>query len=158
MHAAILMLVALSTPDTIPADPCASRAVSRRERIEAFVVVAPARPTAARDTMVSATVCIVGARSSAARIGSYHGELHFDSTAARVLQVVKPAEGMRVENSTRAGQVKFAGAAPTGFADGTFLTVLLRVVTPGSRPALRLQMLELNSTDGDNLMKRLATS
>jgi hypothetical protein len=158
---AVLTLAALAAPpDTVPAEPCASHKPSKG--IAAFVVVAPAaRGAGSRDTMVSATVCVVPARSQAAgsaRIASYHGELRFDSAAARVLRVVKPGEGMRVENTAPAGRVRFAGADPAGFAEGTLLTLHLRVAVPGTRPAIRLQMLELNGTDGRSLMPQLVTS
>jgi hypothetical protein len=154
---ATLLLVTAFTaaPDTIPVEGCASR--TPNTGIAAFVVMAPASRTA-RDTMVSATVCVVPARSHSGRFASYHGELHFDSTAARVLRVIKPGEGMRVENTTPAGRVRFAGAAPAGFPEGALLTVLLRVRTPGARPALRLQMLEMNGTDGRSLLKQLVTT
>ena len=161
---AVLTLAVLAAPpDSIPAELCASRKPSKGGGIAAFVVMPPAPVSRmARDTVVTATVCVV--RSGApgggagAKIGSYHGELHFDSTAARVLRVVKPGEGMRVENTTPAGRVRFAGADPAGFSEGTFLTVILRVAKPGTRPAVRLQMLELNGTDGHDLMKQLVTS
>lgn len=160
MLAAVLTFVALSAPpDTTPAELCASRKPSKAAGggVEAFVAMPPAARTA-RDTVVSATICVVPSRSGTVRIGSYHGELRFDSTAARVLRVVKPGDGMRVENTTHPGRVRFAGAAPAGISDGTLLTVVLRVRTPGARPALRLQMLELNGTDGRDLMKQLITS
>src|SRR5688572_10159111 len=94
-----------AAPHASPVEGCASRTAGTG--IAAFVVMAPAVRTA-RDTMVNATVCVVPSPSERARIGSYHGELRFDSTAARVLRVVKPGEGMRVENTTPAGRVRFA--------------------------------------------------
>lgn len=167
MLAAVLASIALAAlPDPVPADPCASRKPGTG--IAAFVVVAPqpgagagsarGAQAAGRDTVVRATVCVVPARSDTRRIGSYHGELLFDSTAARVLGVVKPRDGMRVENTKPEGRVRFAGAEPGGFTDGTLLTVLLRVAAPGVSPRLRLQMHELNGTDGSDLMKQLDTS
>jgi len=157
MFAAVLALAALAGPDTIPADPCASHKRGAAGGIEAFVVTAPAR-LAARDTIMRATVCVVPSRPQVTRIASYHGELLFDSTAARVLSVVKPGDGMRVENTTGAGRVRFAGAAPTGFSEHRLLTVVLRVRTPAAVPKIRLEMRELNGTDGTDLMKRLVTS
>ena len=156
--ATILAFAALAgRSDTIPADPCASHKLGAARGIEAFVVTAPAR-LEARDTIVRATVCVVPVRPQVPRIASYHGELLFDSTAARVLSVVKPADGMRVENTTGAGRVRFAGAAPSGFSESTLLTVVLRVRTPAVVPKIRLHMRELNGTDGADLMKQLVTS
>ena len=160
MLATVLAFAALAgRSDTIPADPCASHKPGAARGIEAFVVTAPAR-LQARDTIVRATVCVVPApgRPQVERIASYHGELLFDSTAARVLSVVKPADGMRVENTTGAGRVRFAGAAPSGFSESTLLTVVLRVRTPAVVPGIRLHMRELNGIDGVDLMKQLVTS
>jgi hypothetical protein len=95
------------------------------------------------------------AKAPAAKIGSYHGEVHFDTTRARVLRVDKPAGGVRVENTGLPGMVKFAGAEPTGFAPGQILRVALRVHKAGSTPAVRLKMIELNGTDGASMLPRL---
>jgi len=139
------------------ADLCASRKPSAA--IEAFVVLPPVRAQGARvvrgDTVVTAAVCVVPPKSSATKIGSYHGELYFDSTAARVLRVEKLGGGLRVENTTLAGRVNFAGASPSGFAARSLLNVVLRVKKPGARPKLELKMLELNAIDGTSLMNRL---
>jgi hypothetical protein len=150
----LLMLAALSAAsDSVPADPCAARKPGAS--ITAFVTMPP---IGARDTVVNTAVCVLPAKSGTVKFGSYHGELYFDSTAARVLRVEKPAGGMRVENTRLAGQVNFAGAAPAGFASGALLRVTLRVKKPGMRPRLRLKMLELNGTDGSNLMQQLVTT
>lgn len=165
MLAAVLASLALAAlPEPASADPCASRKPGTG--IAAFVVVAPPSGSgtgrgaqgATRDTVVRATVCIVPSGPVTRRIGSYHGELLFDSTAARVLGVVKPGGGMRVENTGQEGRVRFAGAEPAGFTDGALLTVLLRMATPGVSPKFRLEMRELNATDGSDLMKQLHTS
>jgi hypothetical protein len=148
---AALLAVAART-DTVPVDPCASSSPGASPR--AFVATAPAR---ARDTVVTASVCLVPAKASATKIGSYHGELHFDSTRVRVLRVQKPAGGVRVENAGIAGVVKFAGAEPTGFAPGQLLSVVFRVRKAGA-PSLRLTMIELNGTDGRSLLKQLVIS
>jgi hypothetical protein len=154
-----LLLIGLAgAPDTVPADPCVARASARAGAIEAFVVVPAMR---ARDTVVTAQVCVVPrteAGGQRAKIGSYHGELRFDSTNARVLRVEKPAGGVRVENARIAGAVRFAGAEPLGFQAGQLLSVVLRVAKPGMRPVVRLTMIELNATDGTSLMKQLVTS
>jgi hypothetical protein len=151
MVAALLVLA--SPVDTVPADPCASTPAGASPK--AFVAVAPAR---ARDTVMTASVCVLPGAAAAAKIGSYHGELRFDSTRARVLRVAKPAGGVRVENTGVSGVVKFAGAEPTGFAPGQLLSIVFRVRTPGPPPALQLKMIELNGTDGTSLLKHLVTS
>ena len=166
IHAALftlLMFAAVSAPDSVPADPCAARRPAARTSVEAFVIVPSVRPS---DTVVTAAVCVVPPKSSPTKVGSYHGELYFDSTAAKVLRVEKQPSGggmggmggMRVENTRLPGQVNFAGAAPSGFAAGVVLRVVLRLRKPGTPPRLRLKMLELNAADGSSLMKQLVTS
>ena len=153
MIASLALLLVLQAPQRAGADACASAKPAASMRA---VIVVPARQTS--DTLVRATVCVVPASGGAASIGSYHGELHFDSTAVSVVKVEKPAGGVRVENANLKGQVNFAGAAPAGFPGRGLVTVVLRVRRPGSALALRLTMKELNSTDGKSLMKQLVVA
>lgn len=112
----------------------------------------------ARDSLVRAAVCVLPSRAAAdARLGSYHGELHFNPAIYTVTAVEKAGGGVRVENANIAGQVNFAGAAPQGFPGRALVTVVLRV-RGGQRPALRLTMKELNTTDGRSLMKGLVVA
>lgn len=141
-------LLAASTVDTVPPDCAAKRPAAA---VESWVAM---RPIRAADTVVTAHVCVV-TRSASTKIGSYLGELRFDSTAARVLRVERVAGGMRAENPTRPGEVKFAGAAPDGFPRGTFVSVVLRLSRRGSAPRLGLRMLELNAVDGAPLLPLL---
>ena len=139
----LLVLAAL----TGTADPCDQLQPGRT--ITARLVTSRTTPG---DTLI-ATVCVVPMRGSSAgalKIGSYHGELHFDSTAT-VVRVDKPAGGVRVENATIAGQVNFAGAAPAGFPGRALVTVVLRLHGPAVKPTLRVHLKELNTTDGQKL-------
>ena len=150
---ALLMLAAMpAMPDTGPVDPCA--ALKPGASVEARLVMPPAR---ARDSLVSVAVCVVTPRASKAKIGSYHGELYFDSTAASLFFVEKTGDGMRVENTRLAGRMNFAGAAPAGFKPGALVKLKLRLRKAGTRPQLRLKMLELNGTDGSDLIPQLVT-
>ena len=145
MITALLSLALLAT-----ADPCAELQPGRT--ITARLVTSRHTPG---DT-VTATVCVVPMRGmNALKIGSYHGELHFDSTAAVVARVVKPEGGVRVENATIRGQVNFAGAAPTGFPGRALMTVVLRMRSASTKPALRLVIKELNTTDGQKLAQEV---
>jgi hypothetical protein len=128
-------------------DPCAELQPGRT--ITAHLVTSRTAPE--RGDTLTATVCIVPMRGSAPlKIGSYHGELHFDSTTT-VVRVEKLEGGVRVENATIGGQVNFAGAAPAGFPGRSLVTVVLRLGTPAAKPTLRLQIKELNTTDGQKL-------
>lgn len=135
-------------------NPCGTRAPGSPAR--AFVVVATPR---ASDTLLTAAVCLHPPDAPARKVGSYHGELRFDSTQARVLRVEKPSGGgVRVENTNVPGVVKFAGADPTGFDSAQLLRVTLRLRRAGRSPQLRLRIIEMNATDGKSLLKDLVTS
>ena len=153
MIASLALLLLLQAPQRAGADVCAS--AKPAASLRAMVVMPPRQ---AKDTVVRATVCVVPATGSAATIGSYHGELHFDSTVVSAVSVEKPAGGVRVENANLKGQVNFAGAAPAGFPGRSLVTVVLKLRRPGSAPALKLTMKELNSTDGKSLMKQLVVA
>jgi len=146
-------VLSAAAPDTVPPSSCA--AVKATRVPQAFLAVAPG---GSRDSVVRATVCVTLPTASSAKIGSYHGELHFDSTAVGSVRVLKVEGGMRVENATIPGRVNFAGAAPTGFPQGALVSVALRLRKPGVKPALHFRMLELNTTDGADLMKQLPPS
>lgn len=90
-------------------------------------------------------------RGTSLKIGSYHGELHFDSATVTVARVDKAEGGVRVENATIKGRVNFAGAAPAGFPGRALVTVVLKVGKDAARPTLRLTIKELNTTDGQKL-------
>ena len=117
-----------------------------------------ARLISARQTSgdtLTVTVCVVPQRGSAPlKIGSYHGELHFDSSAS-VVRVDRLEGGVRVENTTIKGQVNFAGAAPAGFPGRALVTVVLKLVKAAARPTLRLEIRELNTTDGQKLSQNV---
>ena len=141
MLAALLFLALLTSAP----DPCAGLQPGRT--ITARLVTSRTSPG---DTLI-ATVCVVPMRGAAVlKIGSYHGELHFDPTTT-VVRVDRPEGGVRVENATIRGQVNFAGAAPAGFPGRSLVTVVLKLGTPAAKPMLRLQIKELNTTDGQKL-------
>ena len=152
----VAALFALQVAGTAPAPAAAgcARPPAKTADVAAFVAMNPLRQS---DTLATVTVCVV-AQSPALRIGSYHGELLFDSTSVRVVRVEKPTGGMRVENATQPGRVNFAGAAPEGFPPGALVSVVLRVRPRGKAPALRLTMRELNAVNGKSLLSQLVTS
>jgi len=148
--ASLLALTAGAEP--IQAAPCpAPRPEARHEA----VAVTASRTSG--DSLMTVTVCLL-TRPGSERIGSYHGELLFDSLTARVVRVERAPQGMRVENPKRAGRVAFAGASATGFDSGPVMTVVFRVL--GGRPAgpsLQLKIHELSSDRRQNLAPTLRT-
>ena len=149
----LFLALATAAPPQRAADLCAS--LQPGAAVSARVVTTS---IAAGDTVVRASVCVVPSRAGAdMRLGSYHGELHFNPAIYTVTSVEKAGGGVRVENANIAGQLNFAGASPQGLPGRALVTVVLRV-RGGQRPALRLMMKELNTTDGRSLMKGLVVA
>ena len=110
-----------------------------------------------RDTVVEARICL-RMRDPKIRIGSYHGVVTWDSTKARLVDVEKGRMGMRLENTTKAGMVDFAGAFPAGFDDRAALTLELSLAKAGKLPPMTLHMYELNEVRGTVLTPMLSVT
>jgi len=108
----------------------------------------------ARDTIAVVRVCLA-TRNPAVRIGSYHGLVTWDSTAAQLMKIDKGRMGMRLENTTKSGAVDFAGAFPAGLDDTVALTLNLALSKPGKLPKITLHMFELNSVSGTVMTSQL---
>jgi hypothetical protein len=104
------------------------------------------------------TLCLVGP-SGATRIGSYRGEVRFDSTRVEVVKVDPGAGGMRTENSKLPGRLLFAGASPSGFTDPVMLRATVRLLR-GERvlPPITLRMGEIWSVAGGDLSRQAQVS
>lgn len=160
--AALLLLTTLASGGPNPqraidaaAAPCAPR------RAAGGVVVASLameRAVAGADTLLSVIVCLRSATPAEA-IGSFHGEVRYDTMTARVVGVDHLAGGAQQENTADRGRIRFAGAVPHG-ADtaGALLRVRLRTSVPGRVPWVDLAMLEVNSTQGAALISRVRVS
>ncbi len=81
------------------------------------------------------------------KLGSYTGRLHFSPTALQFQAENKISDGLRVSNPANApkGEIRFAGASPTGFTtlvlyDGTFT-----VKSPDYTAGLSLMMEEMSA-------------
>ncbi len=81
------------------------------------------------------------------KLGSYTGRLHFSPTALQFQAENKISDGLRVSNPANApkGEIRFAGASPTGFTtlvlyDGTFT-----VKSPDYTSGLSLMMEEMSA-------------
>jgi len=82
-------------------------------------------PPSARASTVTAWVCIA-TPTSGGTIGSYHGEVAWDSTAARALDARQLAPGAQATNINGRGVARFAGAFTRGFAGGELLRLRFR--------------------------------
>lgn len=136
--------------------PCAPRRGAGDQVVVASLALE--RTVARADTLLSVIVCLrPGTRAEP--IGSYHGEMRYDTSTARLVGVDHLAGGAQQENTADRGRIRFAGAAPGG-ADtaGSLLRVRLRMLAPGRIPWVDLAMLEVNSTQGAALITRVQVS
>lgn len=131
--------------------------------------VARAASAPASDGTIAVAVCLAP-RDSAHTVGSYRGELTFDTSAVDIVSVERgpAAGGMRIENARQAGRIMFAGAAPRGFKDPLVFQLRLRLRAPHvsqapheprtSLPRLTLSFQELFSVTGADISALLAVS
>jgi hypothetical protein len=144
-------LIAGLSPWPGEADVCGSAASAP----SAFVVVSrgsAAQPPRA-DTLVSVTVCLL-TDARQLRVAGYHGELRLPD-AYRVVTVVRPAGGTRIENSAVAGRVAFAGVAAEGLASGPLLTVVVARPRAQTDGAIRLALIDLTDLAGRDVGSRV---
>jgi hypothetical protein len=148
LAAPLAVVPALAQPATAgPAtEPCAASG----PRVRAFVAL-PRGAEPAADGTVEVALCLV-ASSPDNPIGSYRGELRFDSTEVRVVRVERGRGGLRIENGNKPGRLLFAGAAPTGFREPL---VLRAALAPGAGStalaSVSLILHELTAVDGRDL-------
>ena len=84
---------------------------------------------------------------SQAKIGSYTGRLHFDPTALAWVKDVEINDGLRVTNPGGAatGEIRFAGAAASGFNDLSLYHGEFMVKKTGYVGVLKTQIEELSA-------------
>ncbi|HXT16367.1 MAG TPA: hypothetical protein VN706_12095 [Gemmatimonadaceae bacterium] len=100
----------------------------------------------ATDTLATITICLVS-DAPRLRVGGYHGELTLP-VSIRVVRVERPSGGTRIENTTVAGRVSFAGVASEGIQSGAVLglTVARRSASEDAR--IRLAMIDVTDVAG----------
>lgn len=81
------------------------------------------------------------------KVGSYTGRLHFDAAALQYKAELAINDGLRVANPNGAGtgEIRFAGASATGFADLALYSATFTVKQANWTSALTLQMEELSA-------------
>ena len=131
------MILALALSLLAP-NVCASDGSPR-----AFAVVSRA---AATDSVVTVTVCLV-ADTTELHFAGYHGELALPPSH-RVMKVERAAGGTRIENATLRGRVAFAGIAPSGFASGPLVTLVVVRHDASADAQLRLSMIDVTDASG----------
>ncbi len=145
MRIACLGLVLLACQDEAPAT--GPNPPEPQEGVQAFVTVDNA--TAAVGQTVRVRVEVAVGTQQDFRVGSYTGRLRFNSARLAFRAENAINDGLRVANTQGAaqGEIRFAGAAPTGFQtlvlyDGTFEVRQAGYASPSS---LQLIMEELSA-------------
>lgn len=97
-------------------------------------------------------LCLVSAKE----LGSYLAHISFDSTQMRVVRV-DARNGLQAVNSTVPGEVRIAGAAPSGFPNGVLAEIDFKVGRGKIEP-MALAVSEATTTAGASLVKEIAVS
>lgn len=115
-------------------------------------VFVEADPVAARDTVMTARLCLsVPAKQS---IASMSGRLTLDTAFARLASLVRTSGSPVVANADSAGNILVAGASGSGVRAGTLLALRARLMRAGVLPRIDFTITELNARDGSSLVTR----
>ena len=112
--------------------------------VNAYVVVDNLHAAVGQTVKVSV---VVRAADANLKVGSYTGRLHFNAAQLQYKAEVAINDGLRVANPNGAGggEIRFAGASATGFADLTLYSATFTVKQANWTSALTLQMEELSA-------------
>jgi hypothetical protein len=91
--------------------------------------------------------------SSSKKLGSYMAVMQFDSTQMRATHVVTRG-GVQATNLKTPGEVRVAGAAPSGFANGELASMTFKPRRRATAPIV-LSVSEANTTSGTSLLKEI---
>jgi hypothetical protein len=153
-----LQASAASSASGVPVQaPGAQRATcaasSAGTRIRLSLVAEPGRRS---DSTVRVALCL-GAPPSKPAIGSFRAVIAYDSAAIYVASAAAGKGTPVVFNAKKAGYVEVAAASPGGIRQGELLTLTLRPRTRGGAPMMRLDLVEISSTKGANLLSDAQT-
>lgn len=112
--------------------------------VNAYIVVDNLHATVGQTVKVSV---VVRAADANVKVGSYTGRLHFDAASLQYKAEVAINDGLRVANANGAGtgEIRFAGASATGFADLTLYSASFTVKQANWTRGMTLQMEELSA-------------
>lgn len=137
-------------PDPLPPPP--------PQGVDAFVIADNLHATPGQTVTISV---IVRSADANVKVGSYTGRLHFNAASLQYKAEVAINDGLRVANpnGAGAGEIRFAGASATGFANLTLYSATFTVKSPGWARELTLQMEELSAARSlTNLSPKLQVS
>jgi hypothetical protein len=127
--------------------PCRARGTP----LEVYLEAAAIGP---RDSMAHVHLCLGGATADM-RVHSLSARVVVDTAFARVVSVERMRSPDIVARAdTLAGTVLVAGASSVGIADGSLLTVGVRLLRVGTLPKLSVLLTEMNGSGGTSLVTR----
>jgi hypothetical protein len=142
------MIAALALAGSVAvAAPCSTRDT-------VLTVYLEADPVAARDSIVHVRLCLGGA-SQSARVRSFSARMRVDTAFGRIADVehlTSPEVYARAD--TNGGAVLVAGASSSGIANGSLITVRVRLARLGTLPRLSIVLTELSDAQGMSLVTR----
>jgi hypothetical protein len=141
IYAAVAALAGSTKPDPTCAPPTVGAVTGAHFFIESV-------KSLPRDTGRTARLCVVPPKAG---LGSYQATLAYDSTVMRAVRV-DVTNGMQATNMSVPGLIKFAGAAPSGFARGLLATIVFKPSRGKPLGKIRLTLVEANSTKGATLL------
>jgi hypothetical protein len=112
--------------------------------VNAYVVVDNLHAVPGQSVRISVQVRSADAN---VKVGSFTGRLHFDAATLQYKAENPINDGLRVANpnGAAAGEIRFAGASATGFADLTLYSATFTVKAANWSRDLTLQMEELSA-------------
>ena len=102
------------------------------------------------DTVVTMRLCL----SSSKKLGSYMVLLQFDSSLMRATHLATRG-GVQATNLKPPGEVRIAGAAPSGFANGELASMTFKLRQRAAAP-ITLSVSEATTVNGTSLLTELA--
>jgi hypothetical protein len=140
------MLAALALAAGFAA-PCAGSSAALKVFLESDAI-------GPRDSVTRVRLCLAGATADT-RVNSLSARIVVDTAFGRVVDIDRPsAPAIVARADTSKGTVLVAGAASNGVADGSLVTVRVRMLRPGTLPRVSIVLTEMNSPTGTSLVTR----
>jgi len=120
----------------------------------ALTVYLEADPVAARDSTAHVRLCLGGA-SQHARVRSFSARVRVDTAFGRIVgveHIASPEVYARADTNGAAALV--AGASSSGIANGSLITVRVRLARLGTLPRFSILLTELSDAQGLSLVTR----
>ena len=139
--AAMFMACSDATAPAPPASPSGETPLAPTE-LRPYPVV-PTTPPAVNDQIVVQFAVKRG--SSAPRVGSFAGTLHFDPTAFEFVADANPSDGVVAVNLSAPGELSVAGASAQGFATDHLAGATIKVLNTGALSSITITLDELTT-------------